>query len=122
MQRQLWLMEVQGLTKAKAYDQSRREFYRLRQQEEVERRIAIEEARYVGAYFGKNRLEVGQFLEDMEFEKWKVWAQKETEAQEARASAGVETFSIEEAEDGGSEFAEADVLDTTTSEAPAQTA
>ena len=57
-----------------AYDVTRREFYRLRQAEEIERRVAPEEARYVGAYFGKDRTEVGMMLEDNEYEKWKVWA------------------------------------------------
>lgn len=83
-----------------AYDVTRREFYRLRQQEEVEKRVALEEARYVGAYFGKNRLEIGMHLEDLEFEKWKVWAAKEVADREARAKAGVETFDIEEDADG----------------------
>jgi small subunit ribosomal protein S23 len=92
-----------------AYDVSRREFYRLRQQEEVEKRVVLEEARYVGAYFGKNRLEIGMHLEDREFEKWKVWAAKEVADREARAKAGVETFDIEDDADGEEALALDDV-------------
>ncbi|PKS07036.1 hypothetical protein jhhlp_005633 [Lomentospora prolificans] len=78
VQRQLWLMES-GMPKDEAYDQARKEFYTLRHEEEVERRIAKEEAQFVGAYFGKTRLEIGHELESKEFERWKVWAAAESE-------------------------------------------
>lgn len=71
------------MSQSKAYDTARREFYKLRQAEQIERRVAQEEARHVGAYFGKTRSEVGMLLEDHEFENWKVWAGKETEALKA---------------------------------------
>jgi small subunit ribosomal protein S23 len=99
-------MENEKMSKRKAYDTVRREFYRLRQQEEVEKRIAIEEARYVGAYFGKTRLDIGMQLEDQEYENWKIWAGKETANREARASSDIETFGLEE-EEGAAETAEA---------------
>src|SRR4030081_3144541 len=70
-------MENKNLTKQQAYDIARREFYRLRQQEDIERRIAVEEARMVGGYFGKNTLQVGMQLEDKAFEGWKEWARAE---------------------------------------------
>ncbi|KAK4213027.1 mitochondrial ribosomal protein S25-domain-containing protein [Rhypophila decipiens] len=76
VQRQLWLMENKNLSKQEAYDMARHEFYKLRQQDEIESRIAIEEARMVGGYFGKNRIQVGLEVEDMEFEHWKEWATK----------------------------------------------
>ncbi|KOS18152.1 37S ribosomal protein S25 [Escovopsis weberi] len=115
VQRQLWLMEnglartnpetneveVEKVSRRKAYDMARQEFYRLRQAEDIERRVAVEEARHVGAYFGKTRLDVGMQLEDQEFENWKVWAGKETANREARANADVETFGAEEEEEGG---------------------
>lgn len=78
-----------GMPKAEAYDIARREFYALRQEEEVERRIAKEEAQFVGAYFGKTRLEIGHQLEAKEFDRWKEWAGTEVErirAQRAEAS------------------------------------
>ncbi|KAM5343163.1 hypothetical protein ACJ41O_014129 [Fusarium nematophilum] len=99
VQRQMWLMEVQKLSKRKAYDMTRREFYRLRQEEEVEKRVAVEEAKHVGAYFGKTRIDVAHGLEDREFETWKVWAGKQTEKQEAARSSEIESFGLEE-EDG----------------------
>ena len=64
-----------------AYDQARKEFYRLRHREDVERRVANEEAQAVGAYFGKSMNQVGMELEDAEFERWKEWATKEVEAE-----------------------------------------
>ncbi|KAG6094013.1 hypothetical protein E4U30_003744 [Claviceps sp. LM220 group G6] len=98
VQRQLYLMQTERMGRAKAYDKVRREFYRLRQAEEVENRVAIEEAKYVGAYFGKTRLDVGMQLEDQEFEKWKVWAGKEKAKRELRHNEDIGTFGAEEEE------------------------
>jgi small subunit ribosomal protein S23 len=70
-------MNHEGMGKRQAYDKARKEFYALRQQEDVGRRVAIEEARYVGAYFGKNNLQVGMEIEDKVYEDWKAWAQEE---------------------------------------------
>lgn len=106
VQRQLWLMQNEKLGRREAYDLVRREFYRLRQAEQIESRVALEEARYVGAYFGKTKLEVGMILEDKEYENWKIWAGKQTEKLEARANSQIETFDVEELED---EFEEADL-------------
>lgn len=77
VQRQLWLMENQGLSKEKAYDVARKEFYALRHREDIERRIAVEEASMVGGYFGKTYMQVGMQLEDMQYERWKSWAADE---------------------------------------------
>ncbi|KAL2265286.1 hypothetical protein VTJ83DRAFT_6386 [Remersonia thermophila] len=74
VQRQLWLMENHGLSKQAAYDVARKEFYHLRHQEEVERRLAVEEARMYGAYFGQDYNRVGMQLEDAAYERWKKWA------------------------------------------------
>ncbi|KAM0220644.1 hypothetical protein ACHAPA_003934 [Fusarium lateritium] len=97
-QRQMWLMENEKLGKRKAYDVTRREFYRLRQEEEIEKRVAVEEARHVGAYFGRTRVDVAHTLEDREFENWKIWAGKETEKQESNRNSEIEDFGLEEAE------------------------
>ncbi len=70
VQRQLWMMHnVPEITKEQAYDAARREFYRLRHEEDVERRVAQEEARMVGAYFGKTKQQVSMQLEDEQFER-----------------------------------------------------
>ncbi|KAF7551992.1 hypothetical protein G7Z17_g4632 [Cylindrodendrum hubeiense] len=96
VQRQMWLMNNEKMTKRNAYDVTRREFYRIRQEEQIEKRVAVEEARHVGAYFGKSRIDVAHHLEDREFENWKVWAGKETERQEALRNSEVEGFGAEE--------------------------
>ncbi|PSK34946.1 37S ribosomal protein S25, mitochondrial [Elsinoe australis] len=77
VQRQVWLMENEGLTKLEAYDKARKEFYKIREQQDIDRRIAKEEAQYVGAHFGKSALDMGMELEDREFESWKEWARNE---------------------------------------------
>ncbi|KAI5864329.1 mitochondrial ribosomal protein [Durotheca rogersii] len=98
VQRQLWMIHnVEGMTTEKAYDKVRREFYSLRQREEVERRIAKEEAQMVGAYFGKSFLQVGMELEDQQYEKWKKWAGKQIEAVRAEQSAAYTHYGEEPA-------------------------
>ncbi|KAI0484446.1 mitochondrial ribosomal protein [Xylariaceae sp. FL0804] len=93
VQRQLWMMHnVPGITTEQAYDKVRREFYRLRQEEEVERRIAKEEAQMVGAYFGKGALQFGMELEDKTYEQWKRWAAKQIETSRANADAAYTSF------------------------------
>ena len=89
VQRQLWLMHnVDGMTTAKAYDQARKEFYALRHQEDIERRIAKEEAEATGAYFGKSTLEISMDIEDKIYENWKSWALNEiTTAEQTRDAA-----------------------------------
>jgi len=78
---------VPNMTKARAYDQARREFYEERLKEDVERRVAKEEAMATGAYFGKSMLQIGMELEDKEYERWKQWALQEiTEANQRQAS------------------------------------
>jgi len=95
VQRQLWLMQNADLQRDQAYDVARKEFYALRQEEEIEKRVAREEARHVGAYFGKNRLQISMDLEDKEFEVWKGWAGKRTAALEQNQSPHLATFGEE---------------------------
>ena len=88
IQRQLWLRHNEPqITPGQAYDRARKEFYDLRLQEDVERRIAREEAISTGAYFGPSKLDIGMELEDQEYERWKLWAQKEVEQIEQRKAA-----------------------------------
>ena len=79
VQRQLWLMQNKKLPKAAAYDAARKEFYHYRHLEELQRRVAKEEALHVGAYFGPGPLEVGMQLEDRAWEGWKEGAAKQIE-------------------------------------------
>lgn len=84
----MWLLHNNpGITRAKAYDQARKEFYELRLQEDVERRVAKEEAQATGAYFGKTPLQIGMDLEDKVFENWKEWASKEVVLVEQKRAA-----------------------------------
>jgi len=98
VQRQLWLMEHQKLPKPAAYDQARREFYHHRHLEEVERRVAKEEALATGAYFGKGPLQIGMELEDKAFEQWKEWASRQIEERK-QSTAQMYTGPVQEESD-----------------------
>jgi small subunit ribosomal protein S23 len=93
------------MTNAQAYDVARKEFYALRQEEEVERRVAKEEALAVGAYFGKSALEVGMELEDKTYEAWKEWATKEVEAIERQRDAAYTGVGTANEDDGSTAVA-----------------
>ncbi|KAI0884626.1 37S ribosomal protein Rsm25 [Annulohypoxylon maeteangense] len=97
VQYQMWMMHnIPGITKEEAYDKARHEFYGLRQEEEIERRIAKEEAQMVGAYFGKTFIRVGLDLEDDQFERWKKWASKQIESVQAERDAAYTSFGVDE--------------------------
>jgi small subunit ribosomal protein S23 len=90
VQRQLYLLNnVPDMTKTAAYDIARREFYRLRLREDVERRVAAEEAEATGATFGPTMLEVGMELENQEYERWKEWAKLQAQIQDQKVAAFV---------------------------------
>jgi small subunit ribosomal protein S23 len=97
-------MEFAGLSRNQAYDKARKEFYALRHEEEVERRVAKEEAMWVGAYFGKSTLEVGMELEDKIYEQWKEWASKEAEAMERQRDSAYTGIGTANEDDGSSEL------------------
>ena len=101
----MYLMHASGLSKDQAYDVARREFYKLRHQEEVEQRVAQEEARMMGAYFDKSPLQVGMELEDKTYESWKAWAAKETAKYEAMRSKAYTTFGNSSESGAGAESA-----------------
>jgi small subunit ribosomal protein S23 len=101
------------MSNARAYDIARKEFYELRHEEAVERRVTREEALWSGAYFGKSALEVGMELEDKTYESWKAWAIKEVEAidlQRNAAYTGLGSSSEDEVADVKSDSAEVTVL------------
>lgn len=74
------------MTKSAAYDIARREFYKIRLQEDIERRIAVEEAEATGANFGPSALEIGMELENQQYEKWKAWAKTEAQLFDQRTA------------------------------------
>ncbi|KAI1427468.1 37S ribosomal protein S25 [Xylaria sp. FL1777] len=114
VQRQLWMMHnVEGMTQEKAYDIVRREFYALRQEEDIERRIAKEEAMKMGAYFGKSAMQVGLELEDEQYENWKKWATRQINNVQAEQDAAYTNFGLEEQqEDDEDPDALADIIMT----------
>lgn len=96
---------IPGMSKSQAYDKARKEFYVLRHQEEVEKKVQREEAQWMGAQFGKNALEVGMELEDTVFEKWKAHSKKEILLMQTRQDAA-HASSIIDGEEEGSEDAD----------------
>ena len=88
VQRQLHLLEnTPNMTVSRAYDIARQEFYKLRLQEDIERRVAAEEAEATGAQFGPTYLEIGMELENQQHEKWKDWARLEAQVLSQRSVA-----------------------------------
>jgi small subunit ribosomal protein S23 len=85
-------MHQGGKTKFEAYDIARREFYALRQEEEIEKRVQREEARHVGAYFGMNKNQISQVIEDKEYDIWKNWAKDEVARVDAARSSAYADF------------------------------
>lgn len=96
VQRQMWLMQNEGLDEAHAYDKARKEFYFYRHREDVERRVAKEEALAVGAYFGKGPNEIGMELEDQQYENWKAWAMQQIEKLKQQSEAAYAGSAVEE--------------------------
>ncbi|EMC97491.1 hypothetical protein BAUCODRAFT_88360 [Baudoinia panamericana UAMH 10762] len=97
IQRQSHLI-ASGMQPSAAYDAARKEFYRHRHYNEIERRVAREEALSTGAFFGLGPLDVGMKLEDEAYKGWKVWAEKESAAMKAlqgSAYTGQENDSVE---------------------------
>ena len=88
VQRQLWLLNnVPDMTKSTAYDIARREFYKLRLQEDIQRRVAAEEAAAYGAEFGPSYMEIGMKMESEQYDKWVAWARETSLVQDQRKSA-----------------------------------
>ena len=84
----MWLQHnVPGILQSQAYDQARKEFYKVRLHEDIQRRVAKEEALSTGAYFNKSTLDIGMELEDKQYEEWKAWAIKEVNEAEQRRNA-----------------------------------
>jgi small subunit ribosomal protein S23 len=81
----------------RAYDTSRKEFYKLRLQEDVEREVAKEEAMHFGSYFQPSENERSLKHEDQAYEFWKEWAHNTVQKQRNLAAGkGTHDFSEEE--------------------------
>ncbi|KAG9777531.1 Small ribosomal subunit protein mS23 [Exophiala dermatitidis] len=94
VQRQLWLLgNVPDITVAQAYDIARKEFYTLRRQEETRNRIAAEEARHMGAQFGKSAIQISMQIENQMYNDWERWSRQQVAEQTQRAAAFEGTIS-----------------------------
>lgn len=93
-------MHAGGMTREQAYDSARRAFYALRHKEDVERRVAQEEARMVGAYFGANAIQANMHQEDQAYEWWKKWAARQSTKMDALAASRMTVgFGADEGQD-----------------------
>lgn len=63
-----------------AYDQARKEFYAIRRRQQIQARVAAEEAENCGADFGVPFISRGMTKEAEVFDDWVVWAEKENMA------------------------------------------
>lgn len=108
VQRQLWLLQnVPDVTVSQAYDIARKEFYALRRQEETRNRIAAEEARHMGAQFGKSAIQISMKIENDMYNDWERWS-RQVVAEQTQRTAAFEG-SITKAEDESlKEVAQAD--------------
>lgn len=136
VQRQLWLMEngipervlneaagtwelvYKPCTKEQAYDMARKEFYLERQREDIRRRVLVEEARYVGAYFGRSQLQMGLRSEDKVYDEWRAWAEAENSKMQADRESAYANFGNEDSLKALAEDVEEDAPATTVSSAP----
>lgn len=86
------------ITKSHAYDLARKEFYFHRHLEDVERRVAKEEAMHVGAWFGPGPLEISMQLENKIFNNWKTWALEQVELENQRGASQYTGSDLDELE------------------------
>lgn len=88
VQRQLWLLEnVADITVPQAYDIARKEFYKLRRREERRDRVAAEEARHMGAQFGKSAIQISMGVENEMYQDWEKWSRQTVMEQTSRVAA-----------------------------------
>lgn len=86
------------MTKTHAYDIARKEYYFHRHLEDVERRVAKEEAMHVGAWFGPGPLEISMQLENKIFNNWKTWALEQVEIENQRSASQYTGTDLDEPE------------------------
>ena len=70
-----------------AYDLARKEFYKLRLQEDVERDVAREEALHYNAQFAPSENEKAIEKEDDAMDAWRTWALQDLESAKQKLSA-----------------------------------
>lgn len=98
VQRQLHLLQtVPDIEVSQAYDKARREFYDIRRKEDIQRRIAAEEAEATGAQFGPSILQWSMQIENKQYDDWEDWSRKMmVEQMQRNAAFAGETMDVEE--------------------------
>lgn len=87
VQRQLYLLHnVPDISESLAYDIARKEFYAHRLREDIERRVAAEEAQAVGADLEETYNQRSLQTEDQVYEDWERWS-KQTVLQNTQRNA-----------------------------------
>ena len=108
VQRQLYLLHnVPDIKESQAYDMARKEFYAHRLREEIERRVAAEEAEAVGADFGPSINQRSIELENKTYDDWERWS-RQTVTENMQKSAA---FAGQMLEGGGDAGGVRDVVD-----------
>lgn len=78
VQRQKWLLEnTPDITVEEAYDVARKEFYTLRRQEQIRRKVAREEALHMGAQPEKSILQWSMQIENKHYDDWEAWSREQ---------------------------------------------
>ena len=90
-----------SLTKSQAYDLARRQLYTHRHFEDIERRIAREEALHTGAYFQPGPNALAAPLEDAKFDAWREWAARRVASLSNMRMAGYSGSEVEDGPEGG---------------------
>ncbi|EPX72792.1 ribosomal protein subunit Rsm25 [Schizosaccharomyces octosporus yFS286] len=70
VQRTMWLTQYKKMDVQSAYDEARQEFYKLRAKQEIQQRIAHDQAQALGAVFTKSDLELGHELDQAVLNDW----------------------------------------------------
>ncbi|OLL22576.1 37S ribosomal protein S25, mitochondrial [Neolecta irregularis DAH-3] len=95
VQRAVWLMnQTDPLSEQQAYEYACQEFYAVRAHEEIESRIAEDEARAYGTSF-TSYIEIGMKLQTEAIERWRERASRETAIMAQRKTAVVAPTELE---------------------------
>ena len=98
VQHQLHLLQtIPNLRVSEAYDIARKKFYDIRRKEDIQRRIAAEEAEATGAYFGPSALQLSMQIENKQYDDWEEWSKKTViEQMQRNAAFAGDTTNVED--------------------------
>lgn len=87
IQYQLHLLRTTSLTKTEIYDLARKQFYQIRLEEDIQRRIATEEALSTGAVFDKHYMDIIFEREGKVLQDWRTKAAQDLAIRKHRRNA-----------------------------------